>query len=490
MKNFVIIACLAHFTIIVSAQQSSITLAKGTVVTIRTVSDNVGYPAALVQELDGHLWMTDRTTGRVLRIDPGTGQTATVLEISLTTSPLTTSPLDPNTRGGVYGLALHPAFSDGLPFVFVSRTTADDRLVIERYSFSGSQLVNPEIIFVANGVPHSLGLTMDALVDNTLLVSVASFDTQDPVRLDNVNGKIIRMTFNGDAVTSNPMYNPMLPRSSRSYIYSWGHRNPLGIVQLPITHASLPGAIFATECGPKSFDEINRIESGRNYGWLNTAGYCVIPTSGLVCPLATLNQAPSGVSFYGSTAIPEWTNALLVGTLRGGGMAIAELLPNGTVSNIDPDRPSDDVMKLNEGRLVDLSMDGQTTRVIESVVSADGRVYVALYVGGDVKKGRIIALENPAMHSPLSVDGDELTSSSGFRFGPNPVNDVLTVSLEKPSRSSWSATIVDLNGNTVASSMFSAATTQSTLSTSALASGVYMLVVRYGSQTKAATFIH
>lgn len=464
--------------------QRSITLSKGTVVTFRTVAEDIGYPASLTQEHNGMLWLTDRATGRVLRVDPGTGAATTVLEVKLTSDPT-----DPTVRGGVYGLALHPAFANGMPYVFVSTTTADDRLIIEKYRFSGDRLVNPVVIYVTNGVPHSLGLTMEALADNTLLVSVASFDTQDPIRLDNVNGKIIRMTFEGEAVTSNPMFDANNPHSARSYIYSMGHRNPLGLVQLPVTHATLPGAVFSSECGPRSFDEINRIESGRNYGWLNVAGYCTTATQGLACPLATMNQAPSGMAYYPSSAIPEWTNSLLLGTLRGEGMVVAELNPAGTISNINTENPVDDVMELSSDQLVDLSLQGELEKVIDVTVASDGRIYVALFESSDAKLGRIIALENLAVHGPLSVDGEELATSSGFHFGPNPVHDVLNVSLDRPFATSWSATIVDLNGATVSSAQFTSASTQISLLTADLAPGAYMLVVKDASQIMTTTFI-
>lgn len=484
MVRTILLVVIAVGLSVSASAQKSVTLSKGTVVTFRTVAEDIGYPASITQEPNGMLWLTDRTSGRVLRVDPGTGAATTVLEVKLTSDPV-----DPTIRGGVYGLALHPAFANGMPYVFVSTTTADDRLIIERYRFSGERLVNPVVIYVTNGVPHSLGLTMEALSDNTLLVSVASFDTQDPIRLDNVNGKIIRMTFDGDAVASNPMYQSNDPRSARSYIYSMGHRNPLGLVQLPVTHATLPGAVFSSECGPLSFDEINRIESGRNYGWLNTAGYCTTSVQNLACPLATMNQAPSGMAYYSSSAIPEWTNSLLLGTLRGRGMVVAELSENGTIANIDAERPADDVMQLASDQLIDLSLNGESEKVIDVTVSSDGRVYVALFESSDAWKGRIVALENLAVHGPLSVEGDELTFSSGFRFGPNPVSDVMNVSLDRPFTTSWTATIVDLNGATVSSAQFTSGTTQISMSTSDLASGAYMLVLKDATQTLTTTFI-
>ncbi|MCX6139519.1 MAG: PQQ-dependent sugar dehydrogenase [Candidatus Kapabacteria bacterium] len=484
MVRSILLLCALLTLTVVSTAQRSITLPGKTVVNIRLVAENLEHPAVLTQQADGMLWVTERTSGKVLRINPGTGASTSVLE-----KQLSVSPQDPSIKGGLFGISLHPSFDNGMPYVFISSTTADNSLIVEKYRFIDGRLMEPQVLFTAKNVPHDLGLTLEALADNTLLVCVASFDNMDPITLSNVNGKIIRMTFDGDAVPTNPMYDAADPRSARSYIYTWGHRNPLGLTQVPMINASMPGAVFSSECGPYSFDELNRIQPGGNYGWLVDHGYTTTPSAGLTCPLATLNQGPSGIAYYSSSAIPEWTNSLLVGTLRGNGMVIAELTANGAVSNIDPSRPSDDVMVLSNGRLIDLTLGDGETRISDVSVSADGRVFVALSDFGDVKNGRILAIENPAVHGPLAVDDGNLTASTGFRYGPNPVADVLTVSLDTPFTSAWSASIVDLNGRTATTASYSSATTQVTLSTSNLSAGAYMLVVKDAATTRTVTFI-
>ena len=47
-------------------------------------------------------------------------------------------------------------------------------------------------------------------------------------------------------------------------IYSIGHRNPLGLTIDPNT-----GEIWSTEFGPRGGDELNRIQAGKNYGWMD-----------------------------------------------------------------------------------------------------------------------------------------------------------------------------------------------------------------------------
>lgn len=190
--------------------QRSITLPQGTQLNMRLVADNVGYPSCMTQEDGGALWLTDRSTGKILRIVPSTGEITMVLQIDLTVSPT-----DPAVRGGVFGIALHPQFSNGSPIVFVSSTRVGDTLVIERYRFDGQRLVEPMLIFSTPGVPVSQGLTLETLADNTLLVSVGSFDNLDPNRMENVNGKLIRMSFEGNTLPSNPLFSETFPKSAQ-----------------------------------------------------------------------------------------------------------------------------------------------------------------------------------------------------------------------------------------------------------------------------------
>jgi PQQ-dependent dehydrogenase (s-GDH family) len=49
-------------------------------------------------------------------------------------------------------------------------------------------------------------------------------------------------------------------------VFSFGHRNPQGLAFGP------RGALFSSEQGPKTDDELNRIEAGKNYGWPHVAG--------------------------------------------------------------------------------------------------------------------------------------------------------------------------------------------------------------------------
>ncbi|WEK60759.1 MAG: PQQ-dependent sugar dehydrogenase [Candidatus Microbacterium colombiense] len=73
---------------------------------------------------------------------------------------------------------------------------------------------------------------------------------QDPAAL---SGKILRLTPEGEVPDDNPF--PGSP------VYSLGHRNPQGIAW------DAAGTMYASEFGQDTWDELNIIEPGGNYGW-------------------------------------------------------------------------------------------------------------------------------------------------------------------------------------------------------------------------------
>ena len=75
-------------------------------------------------------------------------------------------------------------------------------------------------------------------------------------------GKILRINLDGSIPSDNPIVNGV-----RSHVYSYGHRNPQGLVFGP------GGLLYAAEHGPSTDDELNLITPGANYGWPLVAGY-------------------------------------------------------------------------------------------------------------------------------------------------------------------------------------------------------------------------
>jgi glucose/arabinose dehydrogenase len=107
---------------------------------------------------------------------------------------------------------------------------------------------------------------------------------QDPEAL---GGKILRVTATGEPAPDNPWDNE---------VYSLGHRNVQGIAW------TSDGELWASEFGQDTWDELNRIQPGGNYGWPLVEG--VAGREGLIDPVAawtTSEASPSGIAARGRT---------------------------------------------------------------------------------------------------------------------------------------------------------------------------------------------
>lgn len=140
----------------------------------------------------------------------------------------------------------------------------------------------------------------------------------NPQDITRDGGKIYRLNLDGSIPEDNPFVNQA---DSRKAIYSYGHRNPQGMITHPET-----GQIWVHEHGPRGGDEINVIEPGKNYGWpeitygINYSGTPITDKTemdGMQQPLYywVPSIAPSGMAFSTSDIYPEWKGNLFVGSL-------------------------------------------------------------------------------------------------------------------------------------------------------------------------------
>ncbi|WMQ64462.1 PQQ-dependent sugar dehydrogenase [Imtechella halotolerans] len=280
-------------------------------------------------------------------------------------------------QGGLLDIALHPNYKDN-GWIYLTYALADGQgsggnTALMRAKIDNNTLVSHELLYKATpnttkGVHFGSRITFDN--DGYLYFSIGDRGDHDlnPQDLSRDGGKIYRLHDDGQIPVDNPFFNTS---DAKKAVYSYGHRNPQGMIKHPET-----GAIWTHEHGPKGGDEINIIKKGKNYGWpiitygINYSGTPITDVTemeGMEQPLYywVPSIAPSGMAFVTSSVYPQWKGSLLVGSLSFQYLERLEIKDNKVVSR--------------EKLLVDIG------RVRNVVQGPDGYIYVAIEGTGIVK---------------------------------------------------------------------------------------------------------
>jgi glucose/arabinose dehydrogenase len=246
--------------------------------------------------------------------------------------------------GGLLDVALHPKFAQNrLVYFSYSKPDAQDETLattaVARGRWDGgSTLTDVKDIFVAdswyNGqmagknnrccgqgpADGSYGSRIVFDKSGYLFITIGDRNwgerAQDP---SSHLGKIVRVRDDGSV----PPDNPFVGKDGyKPDIWTLGHRNPLGL-----TINQLTGELWSTEFGPRGGDELNKIERGKNYGWiLVTEGqhYNGDPVklgnhgvAGMQDPVLfwvpSIN--PGNLVFYAGKKFPAWRGDMLMATM-------------------------------------------------------------------------------------------------------------------------------------------------------------------------------
>jgi len=406
----------------------------------RVVTTGLAGPWEIAWGPDNFLWVTERIGKRIVRVNPETGAKSTVLTLTeahqdVEQDGLLGLALHPQLLRGADANFVYVFFTyDVDPGPGVTR-----RGKVRRYTYDAQadMLQNP--IDLLSGLPVHNDHVSGRLAfgpDSKLYLSVGDQGSNfgrnycNPNRAQEIptaaevtgqdwtkyQGKLLRLNLDG----SIPVDNPTIA-GVRSHIYSYGHRNIQGIAFGP------DGKVYTAEHGPSTDDEVNLILAGRNYGWPYVAGYkddkayvyanwsaaAACPTlrfngenpsanvpqqketawnsPDFVPPIATFftvdstydfrqgtaTAALSGMSFYGSGAIPGWANSLLVTSLKFGKIYRLKLNSKGDAVVGSP-----------------IELFPSINRYRDIAISPDGR---RIYVSADVQ-GRVTV--SPGVISP------------------------------------------------------------------------------------------
>ena len=129
-------------------------------------------------------------------------------------------------------------------------------------------------------------------------------------------GKVLRLNPDGTPAGGNPL----AAKGFDPAIWSYGHRNLLGIA------FDKDGRLWEQEMGPKGGDEVNLIKPSLNYGYPKVSNgdhYDGRPTpdhalgDGFEAPKVSWNPviSPAGLLYYSGDLFPQWKNSLFIGGL-------------------------------------------------------------------------------------------------------------------------------------------------------------------------------
>jgi glucose/arabinose dehydrogenase len=260
--------------------------------TVSTIATGLNVPWGLGFLPSGDAVVSERETGRVLRI-PARGGTAEVL------ATLPNVDTGDTAEGGLLGLAVSPTYSrDQLLYAYF--TTVDDNRIVRFRAggaAGGTASVQPLLTGLRRGTIHDGGRIAFG-PDGKLYAGVGETGQRGLAQdKKSLNGKILRINPDGTVPAGNPFGTP---------VWSYGHRNVQGLAW------DSARRMWSSEFGQNRFDEVNLIEPGRNYGWPIVEGVGDTDGGRFTNPKVTWHTdeaSPSGAAIIGNT--------LYIGALKG-----------------------------------------------------------------------------------------------------------------------------------------------------------------------------
>ncbi|MFE0177124.1 PQQ-dependent sugar dehydrogenase [Streptomyces sp. NPDC059002] len=256
---------------------------KGSAKVTRTLTEGLKSPWGLTALPDGDLLVSSRDEGTITRVDGTSGK-----KTELGSVP----GVSPGGEGGLMGLAVSPTYaSDHMVYAYFT-TESDNRIARMLYDEkkpSGEQLGAPDTLFkgIPKGMIHNGGRIAFG-PDKMLYAGTGETgDTGLAQDKKSLGGKILRLTPEGEPAPGNPF--------GDSPVYSYGHRNVQGLAW------DEQKRLWASEFGQDTWDELNEIKAGDNYGWPEVEGKGDGDEGdGFHAPIAqwkTAEASPSGVAY-------------------------------------------------------------------------------------------------------------------------------------------------------------------------------------------------
>lgn len=268
---------------------------------VGTVATGLVAPWGIAFLPDGSALVSERDTTKILAVPARGGRVRTVGRMEQA---------EPVGEAGLLGLAVSPTYDED-SFVYAYFSTAQDNRVV-RMKYDGRRLGKPQVLL--DGIPHASyhdGGRLQFGPDGYLYISTGEAgQTELAQDRSSLGGKILRVTPSGKPAPGNPV--------KGSPVWTMGHRNVQGLA------FDDQDRLWASEFGANTWDELNRIEKARNYGWPLVEGKG--DQDQYRNPFAqwrTSEASPSGLAYA--------SGALWMASLRGQRLWRVPVRENGTI---------------------------------------------------------------------------------------------------------------------------------------------------------------
>lgn len=211
-------------------------------------------PTAMALAPDGRLFLTEKY-GAIRIVDNG----------QLLQDPFLVLDVDNYNERGLEGIAIDPDFMHN-QYVYIYYTVKNqNHNRVSRFTANGNYAIPGSEVVLLNlnqlsGEIHNGG-AMAFGPDGKLYISTGDGgDGGNAQSFTSLLGKILRINPDGSIPNDNPFFN----QTTGDYraIYALGVRNAFSMTIQPVT-----GRIFTTDVGNATWEEINEILPGQNYGW-------------------------------------------------------------------------------------------------------------------------------------------------------------------------------------------------------------------------------
>jgi len=218
--------------------------------------------------------------GRLFVVEQG-GSIKIYKNNTLLTNQFGSVPAFADSDRGALGITFDPNWNSS-PFVYVYFIDKNDGFhKVWKANASGdiisgnwTEIYNSKIVAGSNHAGGGIKFGNDGKLYIGIGDSGLTFKVQD---LSSPLGKVLRINSDGTIPTDNPYFGQA---GKEQRVWAYGFRNPFRF-----SFDSVKGNLLLGDVGDSTWEEINLVEKGRNYGWPNSEGKCNTNCSGLTDPI-------------------------------------------------------------------------------------------------------------------------------------------------------------------------------------------------------------